>query len=90
MIRGDGKTVVHLPTIDYGENDGGPEVISVHDTYDGASNALKERGFRPAGLFTIHGEIYACKGKTADDYPYGYIDDVDIDEVDIDDVEVRP
>lgn len=78
MIREDGKVVVYLPTIDYGEDDGGLDVISVHDTYEGASKALKERGFRHTCQFTPRGETYAYKGKTADDYPYGYIDEVEV------------
>ena len=78
MIREDGKTVVYLPTIDYGDDDGGLDVISVHDTYEGASKALKERGFRPACQFTPRCETYVCKGKTANDYLYGFIDEVEI------------
>ena len=50
-------------------------VDSVHDTYDGASKALKRRGFRPSCLFGARGEVYVYKGKSVDEYPYALIDE---------------
>lgn len=75
MINEDGESVVYLSVIDYGSEEGGELVDSVHDTYDGASKALKKAGFRPSCVFGPRGEWYAYKGKTADEYPLGIIDD---------------
>ena len=78
MINEDGESVVYLAVIDYGPEDGGEMVDSVHDAYDGASTALKKAGFRPACVFDSRGELYAYRGKTADDYPIGIIDDMKV------------
>ena len=77
MIDEQGRAIVFLAVIEHGEYDG-RDVLSVHDTREGAGNAFKAIGFRPAAVFTPHGELYACKGKTADDYPYGYIDEMQV------------
>lgn len=74
MIDEDGKSYVFLATIDYGCEEGGAWVCSVNDTYDGASKELHAIGFRPGCVFTSRGELYAFKGKTADEFPYAYID----------------
>lgn len=76
MINEDGETLVYLSVIDYGPEEGGEMVDSVHDTYEGASKALKKAGFRPSCVFGSRGELYAYKGKTADEYPLGIIDDM--------------
>jgi len=78
MIDEQGRTVIFLATVNYGYDDGGMEVISAHDTRDGAGNALKAAGYRPAAVFTPNGELYAYKGKTADDYPLGHIDEMQV------------
>lgn len=75
MINEDGESIVFLAVIEYGPEEGGEMVDSVHDTHEGASNTLKKRGFRPACVFGSRGEVYAYKGKTADEYPYAVIDD---------------
>lgn len=77
MINEEGEMVVYLAVIDYGPDDG--EIVdSVHDTYEGASKALKDAGFRPACVFGSRGEWYAYKGKTAEEYPLGVIDDMKV------------
>ena len=73
MIDKYGKMLVYLAEINYGEENGGYYTLSVHDTYEGAREALKANGFRPSCVFTSDGELYACHGKTADEYPVGHI-----------------
>ena len=74
MIDENGQMLVYIACIEWGEESGGTELLSVHDTYGGASEALKAEGYRPACVFCSLGEIYACKGKTADEHPFGFID----------------
>ena len=69
MINEDREFVV------YTASRGNGRVDSVHDTYDGASKALKRRGFRPSCLFGARGEVYVYKGKSVDEYPYALIDE---------------
>lgn len=78
MIDEKGRTIIFLATVNYGYDDGGMEVISAHDTREGAGNALKAAGYRPAAVFTPKGELYAYRGKTADDYPLGHIDEMQV------------
>lgn len=75
MINEDREFVVYTVSVDYGPEEGGEMVDSVHDTYDGASKALKLRGFRPSCVFGRRGEVYAYKGQSSDEYPYGLIDE---------------
>lgn len=78
MINEEGEMVVYLSIIDYGPEEGGEMVDSIHDTYDGANKALKTAGFRPSSVFGARGEVYAHKGKTYEDYPLGYIDEMKV------------
>jgi hypothetical protein len=73
MIDENEKMVVYLAVVEWGDDMGGMEVLSIHDTDEGASKALKANGYRPSCTFTMFGEIYASKGKTADELPHGYI-----------------
>ena len=79
MINEEREMVVFLAVIDYGPDEGGEIVASVHDTYEWASRALKNQGFRPTCVFGARGAVYAYKGKTADDYPMALIDDWKVD-----------
>lgn len=79
MIDEQGRAIVFLAVVEYEYGgDVGKEILSVHDTKEGAGNALKAAGYRPSAVFTSGGELYAYKGKTADDYPYGYIDEMQV------------
>ena len=75
MINEYREFVVYTASIDHGPDEGGETVDSVHDTYDGASKALKLRGFRPSNLFGVRGEVYTYNGQSSDEYPKGLIDE---------------
>ena len=73
MIDKYGKMLVYLAVINYGQENGVYYTLSVHDTYEGARESLKANGFRPSGVFTSDGEVYACHGKAANEHPVGHI-----------------
>ena len=74
MINDNGEMVVYLVMIDYGPDDGGSIVWSVHDTYEGATKELEKAHFRNSYVFGAHGAEYVLNGKGAEEFPIGYID----------------
>lgn len=58
------KDMVFLALVQWEDEMGGLEVLSVHSTYDGAVNALEREGYEPTS------EWY---GKDPSERPYAYV-----------------
>ena len=74
MINEHGEMEIYLVMVDYGPDEGGSIVWSVHDTYEGATKELEEAHFRNSYVYGSHGAEYVLRGNDAEEYPIGYID----------------